>query len=119
MVCCPAKVKKNQEQLGQQQILRRQGLLESLASLACEQEDEFFKLLRLHFGVIKSGVVMAQHSLRLVGLGQDAADRARKDKKRALISQVLSSCQTFKKAHSSLSKFKDDHDNSNNEGVES
>ena len=87
-------------------LLRRHGLLEQIAVMAAYQNtDPQFVILKAHGATLKAGVAFAQSIKKLESLGSEE-DRARKDKKRTMISQVLTCGSTFQKAMENVEDLK-------------
>lgn len=87
-------------------LLRRQSLLEQMATMgAYENTDPLFLILKAHGATLKAGVAFAQSIKKLESIGSEE-DRARKDKKRTMISQVLTCGSTFQKAMENVHNLK-------------
>lgn len=75
-------------------FIKRQGLLESIATLIYHNKMSEFVIVQLHYGVIKAGVGLGALVSQLDGLGS-AEDRARKDKKRSMLCSTLAAVGKF------------------------
>ena len=103
-------MKKDHSTLQQPVILRRQGLLQQVAALVYDAKDDVqYKVVCSHLAVIKNAVLLSQSIHRLESLGEGDLERAKKDKKRVMISQVLAAGMSYKKAVSDLDELKKDN----------
>eukprot|EP00435_Cladocopium_sp_Y103_P015391 s552_g3.t1 len=103
-------VKAHHSTLQQPVILRRQGLLQQVAALVYDAKDDVqYKVVCSHLAVIKNAVLLSQSIHRLESLGEGDLDRAKKDKKRTMISQVLAAGTSYSKAVSDLAQLKSDN----------
>ena len=73
------------------------------------KNDIQYQVVTGHLNVIKTAVLLSQSIDRLGKLGELAADRVKKDKKSAMISQVLAAGLSYKKAVDDYNKLKDDN----------
>ena len=92
-----AQVKKNQSSISPQVLLKRQGLLESIADLSLTNSMDEYQWLKKHCQVIKSGVFFAAQLGKLENLG-NTDERVRKDKKRSILNQALMAATSLQEA---------------------
>lgn len=103
-------VKANHSSLQQPVILRRQGLLQQVAALVYDAKDDVqYKVVCSHLAVFKNAVLLSQSIHRLETLGEGVVDRAKKDKKKVMISQVLAAGMSYSKAVGDLDQLKADN----------
>lgn len=79
-----------------------------MASLIYDpKSDDQYKIVSAHLAVLKAAVNLSQNINQLENLGKEAFDRAKKDKKRTLISQVLAAGSNYKEVVAAIIKLKD------------
>ena len=78
--------------------------MEQMALVVYNPGDHQFSCVKTHCATLKAGVLFAQSIGKLDSLSKGGADedRVRKDKKRTMISQVLSNGSNFQKAIENL-----------------
>lgn len=102
------KVKEIHQTIAPAALLRRQGLIQQVASLIYDpKSDDQYKIVSAHLAVLKAAVNLSQNINQLENLGKEAFDRAKKDKKRTLISQVLAAGSNYKEVVAAIIKLKD------------
>lgn len=104
----------DRSKVSQALLLKRQGLLESLAALIYIDSAPEFAVVGMHFQVLKAGNALTSQVTRLETLGDEPDERCRKDKKRIILTGVLSAATSFVTAVNSLKQ----HCNQALQGVE-
>lgn len=101
-------VKKNPSSITTPILLKRQGLLDAVGNLFLDNTKPQMECVKKHCLVIKHGVALASQMEKLQSLGTPD-ERARKDKKRTLVNQVLNCGKAFIIAKGDLLSFAKQH----------
>ena len=108
MQCCnDVQVKKNLSKMPFAEIMKKSGLVESLGAIAFPEKDcHQRQCISLHLAVLKTGLSFHLSITTLESLGADVAERVRKDKQKARISNVLQNRISYVVALKKLSAHK-------------